>query len=76
MQSTDIIEIAGMASELIGTLSIAYAALAVHHRFKNEHRVDDAVIKEMDREMKFAVFGVICMLLGFSAQIVARFVLN
>lgn len=76
MTNNEIVELAGMVSELLGTLSIAYAALAVHHRFKNEHKVDDAVFMEMSREMRIAFFGVAFMLIGFSAQVIGRFFLT
>jgi len=73
MSSYELLEFIGMLSELIGTLGIAYAALAVHHRFKNEHRVDDKVIESMDAEMKIAFIGVFLIIFGFSAQVMARF---
>ena len=75
MDSKDVLELAGMFGELIGTLSIAYAAIAVHHRVKNEHKIDEAVFMEMNREMRIAFFGVAAILLGFTAQALAKFAL-
>ena len=61
-----------MFMDVAGTLLIAYAALAVHHRFRHEHKVDDAVFSEMNREEKLAIAGVALILLGFIVVVGAR----
>jgi hypothetical protein len=51
--------------ELFGTLSIAFAALKVHHRVLNEHSIDQKVIKEMRLEQIAGIFGVILLITGY-----------
>ena len=51
--------------EFIGGLMIAFAALRVHHRFLNEHQVDDQVFISMKIEQKIGIFGVIFLTAGF-----------
>lgn len=54
------------ALEFLGTLCIAIAALSVHHRFLNEHRVDDKVLSTMKREQKIGFVGVFLVSIGFA----------
>ena len=58
-------EFLGATFEVIGTVLIAYAALRVHHRFLNEHAVDERVFKTMKLEQKVGVMGVILVIIGF-----------
>lgn len=71
----ELLELFGLIAELIGTLTIAYAALAVNHRFRHEHKVDEAVFKTMGVEAKIAVIGIFLIVTGFCAQVFARFIL-
>lgn len=51
--------------EFVGGLMIAFAALRVHHRFLNEHQVDDLVFNIMKREQRIGIVGVILLTMGF-----------
>lgn len=55
--------------ETIGTILIAFAALRVHHRFLNEHRVDDKVFRAMRRERVVGIIGVIFVLSGYTMNV-------
>lgn len=59
--------------EVVGTLSIAYAALSVHHNFLNEHKVDEKVFQTMKKEQFVAKIGVILVIAGFIIQTITHF---
>jgi hypothetical protein len=68
------LEIAGMIFELFGTIFIAIAALSVHHRFLNEHRVDDKVLSSMKIEQKIGFSGIVMIAIGFFFQILEKII--
>ena len=51
--------------DTIGTLMIAFAALKVHHRVLNEHKIDKEVFSSMRREQVIGLLGVFFILAGF-----------
>jgi uncharacterized membrane protein len=61
--------ILGLTFDLVGTVLIGFAALRVHHRFLNEHRVDQKVFKTMKREQSLGVLGIILVIVGYILQI-------
>jgi len=63
-------ELLSVTLETIGTLLIAFAALRVHHRFLNEHRVDDRVFRAMRRERVVGIIGVVFVVSGYIVQII------
>ncbi|MEX1112865.1 MAG: hypothetical protein WD603_01690 [Patescibacteria group bacterium] len=65
--------LAGATMELIGSLMIAYAALAVHYRVRKEHRIDDRVQNEMGREFGIGVSGMVLVLAGYLLQLPGHF---
>lgn len=62
-------EIVAATLEFFGTISIAFAALKVHHRVLNEHHIDKKVIKEMRREQYIGIAGVILLIIGYLMHI-------
>ncbi len=62
-------ELLGFILDVVGKVLIAYTAIAVHHRFLKEHKVDAAVFKTMRREQLIGVIGVILILIGFCLQL-------
>ena len=62
-------ELTGFILDVLGKLLVAYTAIAVHHRFLREHKVDAAVFRTMRREQIVGVVGVILMLAGFFLQL-------
>ena len=52
-------------STALGTLLIAFAALRVHHRVLNEHKIDRRVFKVMRREQLTGIAGAILIVVGF-----------
>ncbi len=55
--------------ETIGTLSIAWATLSVHHKVLHEHAIDAQVFSTMKKEQKFAIAGIILVLAAFLLDI-------
>jgi len=55
--------------ETVGTLLIAWAALGVHHRVLNEHKISSKVFKVMRVEQKFGMLGIILVVIGYTLNI-------
>jgi len=51
--------------DTVGTLLIAWAALSVHHKVLNDHRIDRAVYRKMRTEQLLGVFGIIFIITGY-----------
>lgn len=58
----------GMVIDLCGSIMIAYAALRVHHRVLNEHKIDKHVYATMVKEQRVGILGVGFLLMGFVLQ--------
>ena len=54
--------------EFIGVTLVAYMALRVHTRVREEHRVDKKVLSEMNREKIYAIVGILFIILGYLLQ--------
>ncbi|HBB56796.1 TPA: hypothetical protein DEW47_03065 [Patescibacteria group bacterium] len=63
----------GFTIGLIGKIMVAFTAIAVHHRFLKEHKVDEGVFKTMKREQFVGILGVILMIIGYFLEIPSRF---
>jgi uncharacterized membrane protein len=61
-------EILALFLEMAGTLCIAYAALSVHHKVLNEHKIDNKVVTSMRREQVVAQIGVALIIVAFILQ--------
>lgn len=59
------IDIIARILETSGTLCIAWATLSVHHKVLHDHAIDKAVFRTMKREQKFAILGIILILISF-----------
>ena len=55
--------------ETIGTLSIAWAALSVHHRVLNEHKISSKVFRVMHAEQKLANMGMFLIIVSYILNI-------
>lgn len=58
------ISLLALALDTFGTLLIAFAALRVHHRVLNEHKVDNHVFRSMKREQFAGVLGICFVICG------------
>ena len=62
-------EFLGHTLDLIGKILISYTAIAVHHRFRKEHKIDEEVFKIMQKEQLVGVVGIALMVVGYILQI-------
>ena len=59
----------GLAVQTLGEILIAAAVLVVHHRLKNDHKVDRPVMQAIQIEQCLGVFGVVFIFVGFIFQL-------
>lgn len=57
-------EFIGGVLDTIGEIMVAYTAIAVHHRFRKEHKIDEAVFLMMKREQFLGILGIIFIIVG------------
>ncbi|MBU0569951.1 hypothetical protein KKB40_04185 [Patescibacteria group bacterium] len=62
-------EFLGHTLDLVGKILISYTAIAVHHRFRKEHKIDEEVFKIMQREQLVGIAGIVLMIVGYVLQI-------
>jgi len=62
----------GFTIDVIGKVMVAYTAIMVHHRFWQEHRVDDKVFRTMRRERIFGIIGLVLIIIGYFLQVPAK----
>jgi len=56
--------------DVLGKLMVGFTAIAVHHRFLKEHKVDRRVFASMKREQMIGIIGMILIIIAYI--IVAR----
>ena len=66
------LEIIGLALSTIGTILIAFMALRVHHRVIKDHKIDEAVFKQMKTEQVIGVLGILLITFGYFIQLIDR----
>ena len=62
-------ELLGHTLEFSGTLIIAYTVLSVHSKVRKEHKIDEAVFKQMRSEQFLGVIGIGLIVVGFLLQL-------
>lgn len=65
-------ELIGFTLDVVGKIMVAYTAIAVHHRFWKEHKIDQAVFKAMKAEQLIGIIGIILIIAGFFLQLPAK----
>lgn len=56
--------------DLIGVILIAVSVIRVHSEIVHENKIDQEVIREMKGEKRYAIVGIIFILIGFALNIV------
>lgn len=69
------IELIGFILDVAGKVMVAYTAIRVHHRFWQEHAVDEKVFAEMKNEQIIGIIGIALIIAGFALQLPAKVVL-
>jgi len=62
-------QIVVLTVDVLGTLMIAFAAIMVHHRVLNEHKIDKKVLFDMRREQIVAIIGVMLVLIAYVMEL-------
>lgn len=62
-------ELLGHILDFVGKVMVSYTAIAVHHRFWKEHKIDDQVFDSMKKERIVGLLGIVFMLLGFVLEL-------
>jgi hypothetical protein len=55
--------------EMMGSVLIGWAALRVHHRVLNEHRIDKKAVRVMRFEQKLGTLGIVLIVAGYVLQL-------
>lgn len=55
--------------DFLGKLMVSYTAIAVHHRFRKEHRIDEKVFLEMKREQVIGIIGIGLMFAAYLLEL-------
>jgi hypothetical protein len=55
--------------DTMGVLLVGWAALRVHHRVLNEHKIDTVVFRSMKREQRLGFTGLALVAAGFVLKI-------
>lgn len=58
------------ALDMIGKILVSYTAIAVHHRFRKEHKIDNKVFATMRTEMILGLFGIVLFIVSFAFKVV------
>jgi len=56
--------------DVVGKLMIAYTAIRVHWRVRQEHRIDKRVFREMRQEHVVGIFGMIFIIIAYILEII------
>ena len=62
-------EFLGFTLDVIGKIMVGFTAIMVHHRFWQEHKVDEFVFKAMKREQIIGFIGIALIIIGYIIQI-------
>ena len=63
--------ITGILLDSIGTILIAYMTLQVHHRVKEEHKIDQKVFVTMKREQFLGILGILLVAIGTILEVIS-----
>lgn len=59
---------AGYVIDTVGKILIAHTAIAVHSRLFKEQKVDNGVLMQIHDERKYAIAGIVLIVIGFVLQ--------
>ena len=62
-------QLIGHTLDLFGKVLVSYTVIAVHYRFRKEHKVDEAVFKQMRKEQILGIIGIVLIIAGYILEI-------
>jgi len=69
MELMQLFSLIGFTFDLAGKVMIAFTAIMVHHRFREEHKIDAKVFRAMKRENFLGIVGLVLIIAGFILQL-------
>jgi hypothetical protein len=55
--------------DLFGKVLVSYTAIAVHYRFRKEHKMDESVFRMMKREQIIGIIGISFMVVAYLVEL-------
>lgn len=62
-------QLLGHTLDLVGKILISYTVISVHYRFRKEHKIDEAVFKQMRKEQGLGLIGILLIIAGYILEI-------
>lgn len=59
----------GITLGTFGKIVLGITVVSVHWKIVKEHKIDGAVLKEIRKERNFAIFAILCILVGYMLEI-------
>lgn len=59
----------GFTIHTLGEIMVGFTAIMVHHRVWKEHKIDNKVFAEMNRERKIGVVGILLIIIGYIIEL-------
>lgn len=56
---------------VVGEVMVGWTAIAVHHRVRHEHKIDDKAFKLMKTENSLGKIGIVLIILGLAIRLFA-----
>jgi len=66
------LEIIGFTLDVIGKILIGVAVYFVHKRVMKEEKINKVVLREMKKEKRMVVIGIILIVIGYLMQLPAK----
>jgi len=62
----------GFALQTFGGILVGYTAIKVHHRVREERKIDKEVLREIGHEEHLGKLGILLILIGFALELPSR----
>lgn len=59
----------GSTLDILGKVLLGLTVIQVHTRVMKEHKIDELVLKAMQKERKLGFLGIVLMVLGYLLQL-------
>lgn len=57
---------------VVGEVMVGWMAIAVHHRVRNEHKIDEKVFKLMHKENRLGKIGIFLIIAGLVLRLLSE----
>ena len=63
--NSELLLFAGLTLGMVGKVLLGYTVLSVHWKIVKEHRVDQAVLREIRKERNVAIIAILFIVIGY-----------